>query len=699
MDLREVGYDDRDWINLAQDRDQWRAYVRAAMNLRDGYTLLLATSLFVIIRTENTVTNGDLHMVECIHTISNKYFTTGSTVAFSMPVDENPIFWKYIRRSMYINTTTVLPDTEDYILKWFNSMTRWPMVLRRQVKDKFNTWSLRVSKVKYDIYGNYVILVRCNLRTISKELCGMKKQMGQLRDPSSWNPRGRFIIGLLGEIHRPRQMTKIILKKLWRYKVLNAIVLAFEDDGSNKYFLNVYTWFPYRSSSGNCGQFKDIVKVGYCTVGEKQAALHHNEHLFPAKVPKNLNGCPLRASTGTLLPYVSFGDETEETPSLNSMDGLEIRMLKYINGKMNASVEILQSRDIYPWGEKLENGTWTGLTGDLLNDKTDIAFCCWCFTKSDYQILDATVSYFSEKFTWFVPKAKPYPRWTTIGLVFDSTVWLLLLMGIFISALVLWGLSVATLALNIPELSRYTSISDSLSVSWTVAVGRISLLVPISCPLRTFFYCWTIYSYAINIIFQSQFTTYLLDEQFKRQISTVNDLVMSDFVFAFDRVFDDIFSDEFMKHLSPRYKCYNPFNCLQYSINGSNVALFSGRVFVEYESESLSRIGEKAELHSFKENMVQFHIPMVLQKGSEFLTHFNDIIARAVEAGLPVKFLRDFVDRTRLRNISTVRGLSYKALSTSNMEPVFVLLFIGQAASLALFLCEAMTWQMRSLGS
>ncbi|KAJ4439415.1 hypothetical protein ANN_07539 [Periplaneta americana] len=34
IDLRQVGYDDREWINLAQDRDQWRAYVRAAMNLR-----------------------------------------------------------------------------------------------------------------------------------------------------------------------------------------------------------------------------------------------------------------------------------------------------------------------------------------------------------------------------------------------------------------------------------------------------------------------------------------------------------------------------------------------------------------------------------------------------------------------------------------------------------------------------------------
>ncbi|KAJ4433467.1 hypothetical protein ANN_15770 [Periplaneta americana] len=39
MDLREVGNDDRDWINLAQDRNRWRAYVRAAMNLRSSPTV------------------------------------------------------------------------------------------------------------------------------------------------------------------------------------------------------------------------------------------------------------------------------------------------------------------------------------------------------------------------------------------------------------------------------------------------------------------------------------------------------------------------------------------------------------------------------------------------------------------------------------------------------------------------------------
>jgi hypothetical protein len=36
MDLREreIGWDGMDWINLAEDRDRWRAIVNTVMNLR-----------------------------------------------------------------------------------------------------------------------------------------------------------------------------------------------------------------------------------------------------------------------------------------------------------------------------------------------------------------------------------------------------------------------------------------------------------------------------------------------------------------------------------------------------------------------------------------------------------------------------------------------------------------------------------------
>jgi hypothetical protein len=34
MDLREIGWDGMDWINLAQDRNQWRALVNRVLSLR-----------------------------------------------------------------------------------------------------------------------------------------------------------------------------------------------------------------------------------------------------------------------------------------------------------------------------------------------------------------------------------------------------------------------------------------------------------------------------------------------------------------------------------------------------------------------------------------------------------------------------------------------------------------------------------------
>ncbi|KAJ4425795.1 hypothetical protein ANN_27420 [Periplaneta americana] len=59
MDWREVGYDDRDWIDLAQDRDQWRAYVRAAMNLR----------LMTPLPDRGGFCDGQIRLAECFFSV------------------------------------------------------------------------------------------------------------------------------------------------------------------------------------------------------------------------------------------------------------------------------------------------------------------------------------------------------------------------------------------------------------------------------------------------------------------------------------------------------------------------------------------------------------------------------------------------------------------------------------------------------
>jgi hypothetical protein len=37
MDLREIGWEGVDWMNLDQDRDQWQAVVKTVMKLRVPY--------------------------------------------------------------------------------------------------------------------------------------------------------------------------------------------------------------------------------------------------------------------------------------------------------------------------------------------------------------------------------------------------------------------------------------------------------------------------------------------------------------------------------------------------------------------------------------------------------------------------------------------------------------------------------------
>jgi hypothetical protein len=34
MDIRETGWDDVDWIDMAKDRDQWQALVNTVLNIR-----------------------------------------------------------------------------------------------------------------------------------------------------------------------------------------------------------------------------------------------------------------------------------------------------------------------------------------------------------------------------------------------------------------------------------------------------------------------------------------------------------------------------------------------------------------------------------------------------------------------------------------------------------------------------------------
>jgi hypothetical protein len=45
MDLKEIGINERNWVDSAQDRDYWSALVNAGLNLRVPLLMRLVSSL------------------------------------------------------------------------------------------------------------------------------------------------------------------------------------------------------------------------------------------------------------------------------------------------------------------------------------------------------------------------------------------------------------------------------------------------------------------------------------------------------------------------------------------------------------------------------------------------------------------------------------------------------------------------------
>jgi hypothetical protein len=62
MDLTQIGGGGMDWIDLAQDRDQWRAVVNKKMNLRVPYNFGKFLSNYTI---RGFSRRAQLHAVSC----------------------------------------------------------------------------------------------------------------------------------------------------------------------------------------------------------------------------------------------------------------------------------------------------------------------------------------------------------------------------------------------------------------------------------------------------------------------------------------------------------------------------------------------------------------------------------------------------------------------------------------------------------
>jgi TM2 domain-containing membrane protein YozV len=365
------------------------------------------------------------------------------------------------------------------------------------------------------------------------------------------------------------------------------------------------------------------------------------------------------------------------------MGGVDMAMLQHISALANVSI-VLPSRVAtdYITDSKQIDGKWPGLIGDILYNKSDLALCAWCLTLDESLVVESTESYFTEEFTFFIPRAGMYPRYLSVTRVFASDVWLLVFMLTFIAAIMFRLVSVG---LTTVECDMYKDFSTCLLSVWSVLLNVGVHKMPLSQPLRGLFFLWLTYSLAISTVFQTYVTTYIVDPGHRYQIDSVDEVMESGLeVYVADFLFE-LFGNDLLKHPKSWRKCGNAYQCLTTASASSGVVMLAGKVFAEYKSQELNCT---FKYHKSSSDFIQCHMVMVLKKGSPYLERINSVIRRLVEGGYPGKFFKDVTREKRLRCSSELD--QYVPMSLDQLQCAFVVMMVGMLLSLLLFFGELM---------
>ena len=639
------------------------------------------------------------HLVTCLKNISVRHFNPRRTLVISL--------WRHAHsKSDYrplVSTNSAEFAIESVLVEEINNVQMWPIVTSR---------SLGISDTKSTrepVYGTYESYIIMAYGTGNEDV--LERIMGQIQTLSyhpSWNPRARFIVTPITkqDTHSTTRWAQQILSYLWQWKIINVVALigASQPLATNvtpvsqpSTMFELYTWFPY-DSPDQCSTVKDVVLLDMWTT-EGQGRFIKNTNLFPIKIKNNLHTCPVIATTFPLTVAVGNAEqinmEKETNTKITYSEGWEVNFLKTIAESMNSSIYyILPPPKNEKWGDLLDNGSFTGLTGDLVHNRADIGFAAWPLNPRTLQALDATKTYFRDEWVWWVPCAKKIPRWKSIFMVFSTGTWAAGLFSVVISLLVMVFLAKGEQRTGIlQEWQVYKRFPSCFSSVWAVLLAVSVSAMPRTSSVRAFFASWVCYCLAITTIFDAFLITYLINPGLQHQINSFEEIVASDKDFGYHLVIGAIVGESDDIIMKQGIRCDNDTPpCLSWVAYHNNFSLLSSMTFMDYTltrwylDENGKPLICQAGDTFYGANYVTY-----MTKGSPLLSQFNRLITHHIEAGFLNHILKQGMDLQRIQAAARARDVlvgKYYNLSMEHLQGAFLICIGGLTLSCIVFVGE-----------
>jgi hypothetical protein len=545
-------------------------------------------------------------------------------------------------RTLLISSTDLDNELVDFLLQYMNEMALWSVHVSRP-----GPTTLETSQHRYDKIASYIIVVR--------ECDDLVKQTGELTGSVVWNSRARFLVLVSVDSPIPRMMALRIIQELWENtRALEAVVLV-----QHNAEVHFYTWFPYQPEK-HCDSVTDVTLLKKQTIGSYDESGGNGE-LFQHKVPKNFQGCPIRvynthnsadiAPIDDILRNFNFTLINKSGPNqyLSKHDQIRTALLRIMFGE----ADIL----------------YGGIP--LILDIANAA--------------DVTIPYFETKLAWYVPCGKPYSRIQRISQIFSTYLWFALSVAFLFVSVVIWCLANRSL-----EIRVYTHISSIIYNIWAIVLGVSVTAMPRTFRLRAIIFPWIWYCFAISSVFQTFFTSYLVDPGLQQQISNIDELLDSGMGFGFRPDIEHYYkgsdrrrNQEVLKHSGD---CSSTKGCVHRIIRTRDYATIAESWLVQ---EVLSNTGNGDYVCLMNDfEIFPIYLVVCLSKGHMFLDALNKMTSSLAEAGIIVQVSKQRRVHTDVEVRKEANDEAYFVFTILHLRMVFYVLFLGHFLSFVVFLGE-----------
>jgi hypothetical protein len=403
-------------------------------------------------------------------------------------------------------------------------------------------------------------------------------------------------------------------------------------------------------------------------------------------------GCPVRVSTIGMEPFVVITDNHTQKDGTIVYDvrGLLVEAFLISITRMNLSVVFLRpemehSPDSFVRGYANQmNGLSDVLIGlvPILPIATIPGFV-------------HTIPQYSSAFSLFLPCPSRVHRMSKLFSIFTLPVWLTLAIAFVIT-------SAAFSCLEETSFRSKSRKSTSLSVynAWAILIAVSVPKMPNTWTHRTLFLVYVSYSFAMVTVFQAFFVSYLVEPGYGRAITTVQEVLQSELIYAYHPVVEYFLNlleyDDYHVDIpeSRRVLCTDFVECTKRLITQRDVALVNADTYVRYTASLIGIVDYAKVMCHLQDSSIYLQSAGLLHKGSPFRDGFNKFVRRCLESGLVdiyrahVYFKAHF-QGTGINEHSTADSDTYFVFQIHHLRAAFMILIMGHFFSCTVLIYEA----------